>query len=152
MLTQEEQNAIVYEYERKGREKFSRLCEMKNLQYWDNPIITEHYDGIVYHRGKPYVVEIKDRDVKYEPFDTYLFENDKYVNLNKAIEETGAYGAFYVNFFEDRAYVFNATTTEIADIKTVWRWCNEHTAFGDKKVWKEVKLIPKELSKKYTLQ
>lgn len=148
-MTKEEENAIIYEYERIGREKFHRLCVDRNLHYFDNPIITEHYDGIVYHRGKPYVVEIKDRDTQYEVCNTYLFENDKYININKAIKETGAYGAYYVNFFGDTAYVFDATAKEIADTPIEWKWCKEHTAYGDKHVWKEVKMIDKELAHKF---
>ena len=81
--------------EKSGRNKFKRLCE--NLQIYfveaENPF--EYFDGIVYFKGKKFLIEIKDRDEKFN-YDTILFEKDKYENLKSEIIKNNA-NNFFIN-------------------------------------------------------
>ena len=144
-------NNIIREYEDNGRNKFQRLCDSLGVEWDENEDIHSYYDGTVLWKGKTYLIEIKDRDERYEAYDTILLQNDKYENILGCMENTGADGAYYVCFYGDTAYVTDLTLPEVATISTTTMRCNRHTAFSDWKTDKEVRMIPKEITRQYNI-
>lgn len=142
---------IIISYERRGREKMRRLCEMRNLDYYDNPTITEPYDGTVVYNGKSYLIEIKDRDASYNDYPTVLMESAKKDALLDTMQELEADGAYYVSFYGDTAWVFDVTSSEVLSTPSTTIRCNKHTAFGDGKREKEIILLPKAIGHKYNI-
>lgn len=141
----------IIQYEDKGRSKFQRLCEMLNYDYENNSDITAHYDGTVHYKGKDYLIEIKDRNIKFKEYPTIMFEEYKNDTLRNAVSEQGADGAFYVCFYDNEAFIYNIYDTEVEAITPVNVTCNRYTAFDGGRVEKPVKLLPKGISCKYTL-
>lgn len=141
----------ILNYEDKGREKFKRLCETLNYDYENNSDMTAHYDGTVHYKGRDYLIEIKDRNVKFKEYPTIMFECYKNDAIRNAVSEQGANGAYYVCFYDNEAFIFNVYDEEVEAITPVNVTCNRYTAFDGGKVEKPVKLLPKGISHKYTL-
>lgn len=131
-----------------GRNKFKRLCENKNLKFVESTNSIEYFDGIVYFKGKKYLIEIKDRSEKFN-YDTILFEKDKYDNLIQSIKNEQADGAYYVSFFDNVAYIFLLPTE--MNLKPYKINANKCTAINDDKKEKWVYFINKNDFKKYTI-
>lgn len=131
-----------------GRNKFKKLCENKNLKFVESTNPIEYFDGIVYFKGKKYLIEIKDRSEKFN-YDTILFEKDKYDNLIQSIKKEQADGAYYVSFFDNVAYIFLLPTE--MNLKPYKINANKCTAINDDKKEKWVYFINKNNLKKYTI-
>lgn len=142
---------IIVKYEDKGREKFQRLCDSLNYDYENNSNLTAHYDGTVHYHGRDYLIEIKDRNIKFKDYPTVMFEMYKNDALRNAVCETGANGAYYVCFYDNEAFIFNVYDKDVEAITPVNVTCNRYTAFDGGKVEKPVKLLPKGISVKYTI-
>ena len=142
---------IINQYEDKGRDKFKRLCETLNYDYENNSDMTAHYDGTVHYKGRDYLIEIKDRNIKFKDYPTVMFEMYKNNALRNAVCEQGANGAYYVCFYDNEAFIFNVFDDEVEAITPVNVTCNRYTAFDGGKVEKPVKLLPKGISVKYTI-
>lgn len=141
----------ILKYEDKGRDKFKRLCETLNYDYENNSNLTEHYDGTVHYHGKDYLIEIKDRNTKFKEYPTIMFEEYKNDAIRQSVTDTGANGAYYVCFYDNEAFIFNVFDDEVEATPTTYVTCNRYTAFDGGKVEKPVKLLPKGISVKYTL-
>lgn len=142
----------IIQYEDKGRSKFQRLCETLNYDYENNSDITAHYDGTVHYHGRNYLIEIKDRNIKFKDYPTIMFETYKNDALRNAVSEQGADGAFYACFYDNEAYIYNIYDIEVEAIKPTNVTCNRYTAFDGGRVEKSVLLLPKGLSHKYTIE
>ena len=134
--------------ENKGRDKFRKLCESKHLQFVESTERLEYFDGIVYFKGKKYLIEIKDRSEKFN-YDTILFEKDKYDNLIKSIDKEQADGAYYVSFWDDVAYIY--LIPREMNLKPYRINANKCTAINDDKKEKWVYFINKNDVKRYTI-
>lgn len=134
--------------ENKGRDKFRKLCESKHLQFVESTERLEYFDGIVYFKGKKYLIEIKDRSEKFN-YDTILFEKDKYDNLIKSIDKEQADGAYYVSFWDNVAYIY--MIPKEMKLKPYKINANKCTAINDDKKEKWVYFINKNDVKKYTI-
>ena len=134
--------------ENKGRDKFRKLCEIKHLQFVESTERLEYFDGIVFFKGKKYLIEIKDRSEKLN-YDTILFEKDKYDNLIKSIDKEQADGAYYVSFWDDVAYIY--LIPREMNLKPYRINANKCTAINDDKKEKWVYFINKNDVKRYTI-
>ena len=134
--------------ENKGRDKFRKLCESKHLQFVESTERLEYFDGIVFFKGKKYLIEIKDRSEKFN-YDTILFEKDKYDNLIKSIDKEQADGAYYVSFWDDVAYIY--FIPNVMNLRPCKIMGNKCTAINGDKKEKIVYFIPKDQTKVYTL-
>ena len=134
--------------ENKGRDKFRKLCDSKHLKFVESTERLEYFDGIVYFKGKKYLIEIKDRSEKFN-YDTILFEKDKYDNLIKSIDKEQADGAYYVSFWDDVAYVY--LIPREMNLKPYRINANKCTAINDDKKEKWVYFINKNDVKRYTI-
>lgn len=134
--------------ENKGRDKFRKLCENKHLQFVESTERLEYFDGIVYFKGKKYLIEIKDRSEKFN-YDTILFEKDKYDNLIKSIDKEQADGAYYVSFWDNVAYIY--LIPREMNLKPYKINANKCTAINDDKKEKLVYFINKNDVKRYTI-
>ena len=134
--------------ENKGRDKFRKLCDSKHLKFVESTERLEYFDGIVYFKGKKYLIEIKDRSEKLN-YDTILFEKDKYDNLIKSIDKEQADGAYYVSFWDDVAYVY--LIPREMNLKPYRINANKCTAINDDKKEKWVYFINKNDVKRYTI-
>lgn len=159
-MTNLEQN--IKALDKPGREKFIQLCKKLNLQYdpsgkcqliqYGEPENDKlAYDCYIIYKGKKYIIELKDRDPKYEHYDEYILEQDKYERVIKWKERLGAAGAYYCNWFGDKAYLFNLEDPRITE-HPAKQWMNAVTAMStSNKIEKQIYLINKSIATKYTL-
>ena len=138
----------IEKYEKKGRDKFKKLCNNLNLIYIESDNLTEHFDGIVFFKNKKYIIEIKDRSNKFN-YDTILFEQEKYDNLKKAINENEADGAYYISIWNTTIYAY--LLPDEIDVQPQEVMCNKCTAINDDKKIKTVYFIPKEKTMIYEI-
>ena len=138
----------INDMEKSGRDKFKKLCSRLGLKFEEATNQYEHYDGIVYLKGKKYLIEIKDRSLKYN-YDTILFEDEKYQNIKNAIKETNANGAYYVSIWFDTLYFY--FIPNVMNLRPCKIMGNKCTAINDNKKEKIVYFIPKDQTKVYTL-
>lgn len=134
-----------------GRDKFIQLCRKLGLQYGEPENEKLAYDCYIIYKGKKYIIELKDRDPKYEHYDEYILEKDKYERVIKWKERLGAAGAYYCCWFSDTAYLFNLEDPRITENPSK-KWMNAVTALStSNKVEKQIYLINKSIAAKYTL-
>lgn len=130
--------------EQQGRDKFKRLCDKLGREWHPNPNEMDYYDGTVYHNGKTYLIEIKNRDAECDKYPTIIYEVEKHNNLIQTITDTGADGGYYVTFIGDTAWTYDITLPYIDELPIYTMKCNRHTAEDDIKVNKSVRFLPKE--------
>lgn len=141
-------NSKINDMEKSGRDKFRKLCQNLNLEFIEATNQYEHYDGIIFFKGKKYLIEIKDRSNKFN-YDTILFEDEKYQNIKAAIEETNADGAYYVSIWDNTLYLYYIPIE--MNLKPFKIMGNKCTAINDEKREKIVYFIPKSETKIYTI-
>lgn len=137
------------ELDRPGREKFKAMCADYGWEYGEPQNDRLAYDCWFRDKeGRLYIVEIKDRDVKYEQYRELVLEQDRYERIVKWYQRTGAYGAFYVNFIGEKAYIFDLGEPWITEKPNVMMM-NAYTARSRReKVSKAVFMLDK--SRAYT--
>lgn len=134
-----------------GREKFIQLCKKLGLQYGEPTNEKLAYDCYIIYKGKKYIIELKDRDPKCEHYDDYILEKDKYERVLAWKERLGAAGAYYCNWFGNRAYLFNLEDNRIIE-KPSKQWMNAVTAKSrTEKISKDIYLIDKSIAAVYDL-
>lgn len=134
-----------------GRDKFIQLCNQLHLQYGEPENDKLAYDCYIVYKGKKYIIELKDRDPKYEQYEDYILEQDKYERVMNWKERLGAAGAYYCNWFGDTAYLFNLEDKRIKD-KPANKWMNAVTAKSrTEKIEKKIYYINKSIAVKYKL-
>ena len=135
-----------------GREKFMQLCKQLNLQYGEPENEKLAYDCYIIYKGKKYIIELKDRDPKCEQYDEYILEKDKYERVMAWKERLGAAGAYYCNWFGEKAYLFNLEDPRITE-HPAKQWMNAITAKSrTEKIEKEIFYINKSFATVYNLQ
>ena len=98
-----------------------------------------------------YIIELKDRDPKYEQYDEYILEQDKYERVIAWKERLGAAGAYYCNWFGNKAYLFNLEDPRITE-HPAKQWMNAITAKSrNEKVEKKIFYINKAIATTYTI-
>lgn len=134
-----------------GRRKFKQLCKKLGYEYFEPSNDKLAYDcGFIYN-GNKYIVELKDRSLKYEKYDDLILEKDKCIRLLKWKNITNSKAAYYVNFFGDLCYIFNIQHS-ILDRPTTEKWMNALTAASTQvKTKKEVYLLNKKDAKLFTI-
>lgn len=150
-MTNSELNANIKALDKPGRDKFIQLCKQLNLQYGEPANDKLAYDCYIIYKGKKYIIELKDRDPKYEQYNEYILEKDKYERVMTWKERLGAAGAYYCNFFGNKAYLFNLEDKRITN-KPSKQYMNAITAKSrTEKIEKEIYLINKEIATTYII-
>ena len=141
----------IKELDTPGREKMKLLCSQLGWEYSEPDSLRLAFDCFVTVNNKKYVVELKNRSPKYEQYDEYILEKDKYDRVMSWKHRLQAAGALYCNFFGNTAYIFNLDNPDITTRPTK-AYMNDVTARSRSyKVQKDVYYINKSLAKKVTL-
>ena len=155
MMIDDDEKVSVYE--KSSRDKFKRLCDNLNLIFEDSQQMFDHYDEILYYKNKKYIVELKDRKLKYD-YPTIMFEKYKYDNLIFKMKELNADGAYYISFFGDDAYIYKLPMPDQMDeqIKNIaankiYGIFDKQNITPEEKRVKQVFLINKSKCKKYNI-
>lgn len=139
------------ELDKPGRDKFIKLCEKYNYEYFEPANDKLAYDCGFKYNSNIYLVELKDRSPKYECYNELILEKDKYERVIKWKERTGAKAAYYANWFGNKCYIFRLTE-EIAKQPVIKKYMNAITAASrDVKVEKEVYMLDKKMAKVYEI-
>ena len=150
-MTQQQLVENIKKLDKPGRDKFIKLCETLNLEYGEPENEKLSYDCFIIYKGKKYLVELKDRDPKYEQYDDLILEQDKYNRIMNWKNKLGAAGAYYCNWFGNNAYLWNLDKKCIT-AKPAKKWMNKITAASrEEKVEKDIFYINKTDAVKYTL-
>ena len=141
----------IKELDTPGREKMKLLCSQLGWEYSEPDSLRLAFDCFVTIAGHKYVAELKNRSPKYEQYDEYILEKDKYDRVMSWKHRLQAAGALYCNFFGNTAYIFNLDNPDITTRPTK-AYMNDVTARSRSyKVQKDVYYINKSLAKKVTL-
>ena len=141
----------IRELDTPGREKMKLLCSQLGWEYSEPDSLRLAFDCFITVNNKKYIVEIKNRDVKYEQYDEYILEKDKYDRVMSWKHRLQAAGALYCNFFGNTAYIFNLDNPDIT-ARPAKAYMNDVTARSRSyKVQKDVYYINKSIAKKVTL-
>lgn len=141
----------IRELDTPGREKMKLLCSQLGWEYSEPDNLRLAFDCFVTIAGKRYVVELKNRSPKYEQYDEYILEKDKYDRVMSWKHRLQAAGALYCNFFGNTAYIFNLDNPDITT-RPDKAYMNDVTARSRSyKVQKDIYYINKSLAKKVTL-
>lgn len=141
----------IRELDTPGREKMKLLCSQLGWKYSEPDSLRLAFDCFVTIAGKRYVVELKNRSPKYEQYDEYILEKDKYDRVMSWKHRLRAAGALYCNFFGNTAYIFNLDNPDITT-RPAKAYMNDVTARSRSyKVQKDVYYINKSIAKKVTL-
>ena len=150
-MTKQELVENIKKMDKPGRDKFIKLCETLKLEYGEPENEKLAYDCYIIYKGKKYLVELKDRDPKYEQYDELILEQDKYNRVMKWKERLGAAGAYYCNWFGNTAYLWNLDKKSIT-AKPAKKWMNKITAASrEDKIEKDIYYISKSDAVKHTL-
>ena len=133
------------EYEDKGRKKL--VEDFKNSKYEIEYEFTKgKFDSIdcfaTASTGDKYAVEIKNRDISIDKYDTYLLELHKYNALMIAYEESGYTPLFRV-YFQDGVLTWNIPKIDVDD-RVEEMSCAESTFNYSHKVIKKIIMLKKE--------
>lgn len=141
----------IRELDTPGREKMKLLCQQLGWEYSEPDSLRLAFDCFVTVNNKKYVVELKNRSPKYEQYDEYILEKDKYDRVMSWKHRLQAAGALYCNFFGNTAYIFNLDNPDITT-RPAKAYMNDVTARSRSyKVQKDVYYINKSIAKKVTL-
>lgn len=144
-------DAKIRELDTPGREKMKLLCSQLGWEYSEPDSLRLAFDCFVTINNRKYVVELKNRSPKYEAYDEYILEKDKYDRVMSWKHRLQAAGALYCNFFGNTAYIFNLDNPDITT-RPAKAYMNDVTAQSRSyKVQKDVYYINKSLAKKVTL-
>ena len=141
----------IRELDTPGREKMKLLCSQLGWEYSEPDSLRLAFACFVTVAGRKYVVELKNRSPKYEQYDEYILEKDKYDRVMSWKHRLQAAGALYCNSFGNTAYIFNLDNTDITT-HPAKAYMNSITAQSRSyKVQKDVYYINKSIAKKVTL-
>lgn len=134
-----------------GRDKFKLLCSKLNLIYEEPSFDKLAYDCTIKYKGRTYLVELKDRNIKYNVYDTLYLEKYKYDCLKRWKKSLNAAGIFYVNWIGNKAYIFNLDDDKIFGTQ-LSKPMNKITAMHNNiKVKKDVYVLKKSDAKVHTI-
>jgi len=128
----------IIKLDKPGRDKTMKLCNDYGWKF-EEPIRNDlAYDCIIRFSSDLFaVVEIKNRDIKYDKYDTLFLQEDKYNNLLKWKERLGADQALYINWIGDKCYIFDVDKVDKNSL--IEKWMNKITA--DKSSGKTLKKV-----------
>lgn len=141
--------------EKLGRDKFqSFIMSLKN-----NPRVEftqdkfDKKDAWVYINNRVYAAEIKNRDPKYENYDTYIMEKIKYDELERLYKNGEADDCMMAYFFGDLLYLFNLKTIDELlrnnQIQIIYKKLPNSTVEHKYDLEKPCYLLPKKYAFKY---
>ena len=133
------------EYEDKGRKKL--VEDFKNSKYEIEYEFTKgKFDSIdcfaTASTGQRFAIELKNRDISIDKYDTYLLELHKYNALMIAYEESGYTPLFRV-YFQDGVLTWNISKIDVDD-RVEEMSCAESTFNYSHKVIKKIIMLKKE--------
>ena len=133
------------EYEDKGRTKL--VEDFKNSEHEIEYEFTKgKFDSIdcfaTASTGDKYAIEIKNRDISIDKYDTYLMELHKYNALMIAYEESGYTPLFRV-YFQDGVLTWDISKIDVDD-RVEEMPCAESTFNYSHKVIKKIIMLKKE--------
>lgn len=141
----------IKKLDKPGRKKFMQLCDELGFEYGEPKRKDLMYDCHFTYKGKKYIVEIKDRSPKVEQYDSYIIEKEQYDAIIAWRDKLDADGCYYVNFFGDKAYIFNLSDPRSTE-HLEEQWMSWVTAIDPKKkTKKEVYKIDKSIARVYVL-
>ena len=134
------------EYEDRGRTKL--VEDFKNSKHEIEYEFTKgKYDSIdcfaTASTGQRFAIEIKDRDISIDKYDTYLLELHKYNALMIAYEESGYTPIFRV-YYKDGKLTYNLLQLKDVENRVEEMTCAESTFNYDHKVVKKIIMLKKE--------
>lgn len=117
----------IKKLDKPGRDKTIKLCNDYGWRF-EEPIREDlAYDCIIKFDSSMFaVVEIKNRDIKCEKYDTLFLQKDKYENVKKWQRRLGADLALYINWIGDTCYVFDLSKVDESTLTE--KWMNAITA------------------------
>ena len=114
----------IIKLDKPGRDKTIKICDEYGWKFEEPERADLAYDCKIKFNSDIFaVVEIKNRSIKYENYDTLFLQQDKYENLLKWKKRLGADKALYFNWVGDNCYVF--------DIDKVDKTNDEYSIFKD---------------------
>lgn len=122
--------------EQLGREKFQQGLKkngIKNYKFTTNQY--DPIDCIIWNKGKKILIEIKNRDEKYENYPTHMMELHKYRDMMKMPADK----RYYVCIFGNTFYWYNLNDI---DVQPELMYGAKTTAIDTGKVLKQVLFIP----------
>ena len=133
------------EYEDKGRKKL--VEDFKNSKYEIEYEFTKgKFDSIdcfaTASTGQRFAIELKNRDISIDKYDTYLLELHKYNALMIAYEESGYTPLFRV-YFQDGVLTWDISKIDV-DGRVEEMSCAESTFNYEHKVVKKIIMLKKE--------
>ena len=131
--------------EEKGRRKFKQDLDRHNATYEFTEDKYDNIDCFVTGNNKTFAVEIKNRDILMDTYDTYILELTKYKALMDAYENSG-YTPTYVNYFQDGRMVWVLNELNITPDRISTKWCTATTAenYGHRRQKQVIMLSPTE--------
>lgn len=128
----------IINLDKPGRDKTIKLCNDYGWKFEEPERNDLAYDCIIrFNSDLKAVVEIKNRDIKYEKYDTLFLQEDKYHNLLKWKERLDADQALYINWIGDKCYIFDVDKVDKNSLME--KWMNKITA--DKSSGKTLKKV-----------
>lgn len=98
----------IINLDKPGRDKTIKLCNDYGWNFEEPKRNDLAYDCIIkFSSDLLAVVEIKNRDIKYDKYETLFLQEDKYHNLLKWKERLGADQALYINWIGNKCYIFD---------------------------------------------
>ena len=150
-MTNSELSQNIKALDKPGRDKFIQLCNQLHLEYGEPANEKLAYDCYITYKGKKYIIELKDRDPKCEQYDEYILEKDKYERVMAWKERLGDAGAYYCNWFGNKAYLFNLEDIRVTSKPTKQRMNAVTAKSRSEKIAKDIYLVDKHIAATYTL-
>lgn len=117
----------IISLDKPGREKTIKLCDDLGWKFEEPERSDLAYDCIIKFDSSMFaVVEIKNRDIKYDKYPTLFLQEDKYNNLLKWKQRLNADQALYINWIDNKCYIFDIDKVDKNNIKE--KWMNKITA------------------------
>lgn len=137
-----------------GRDKFQDFINQMpkyTVTFTEDPY--DHKDAWVTSTDKKYAAEIKNRDVRYEAYDTYIMEKIKYDELERLYKENVTADGMMAYFFGNTLYLFNLKLIDKLiknnKIELVYNWLPDSTVNKHKMIQKPCYMLPKEYAHQY---
>ena len=137
--------------EKIGRNKFQDFISQMpkyTVTFTDDPY--DHKDAWITSLDKKYAAEIKNRDIRYEAYETYIMEKIKYDELENLYNNKEIVDGMMVYFFGNTLYIFNIKKIDKLiknnKIKMVYKWLPNSTVDKHKMIQKPCYLLPKAYS------
>lgn len=143
--------------EHNGRVKFKQLADNGFNKIEFTTDCFNHIDAFFTSTTTNYIygVEIKNRQKKYDKYDTLIVETIKYDAMKEHQDNNDTNECIFVYFFEDIAYIlkWSIINTLLSNniVNVQYKWLPDSTVNKHKMVQKTCIEVPKEYAYKYIL-